>query len=401
LFIGRYIMSIKSIRDIGIRGKRVFFRFDFNVPLDESGAIKDDTRIRRALPTIRYAIEQGAKSILSSHLGRPKGERIATMSLRPVAARLQELLGREVRFVPDCIGQEVKDAVAALPDGGLLLLENLRFYAGETKNDPGFAAELASLADVYVNDAFGTAHRAHASTAGIAALVKEKAAGLLLKEELDNLSKAFANPEKPVVAIFGGAKVSDKLAVLTNILDKMDVVLIGGGMANTFLKAQGASVGASRIEEDMLGTASGILGSAGSKNCRIVLPVDVVVAGKIEEGASNQVVDAEAMPPEEMALDIGPKTIDLFKAEILKAKTIVWNGPMGVFEVSVFRRGTVEVARSVAESSAFSVVGGGDTIRAVQQAGIADRISYISTGGGAFMEFMEGKTLPGVAALET
>jgi len=394
-------MAIKSIRDIDIKGKRVFFRFDFNVPLDASGVIKDDTRIRRALPTINYAIQQGAKLILASHLGRPKGEKKPEMSLRPVAMRLQELVGREVRFVDDCIGQEVKEAVATIPDGGLLLLENLRFHSGETKNDPEFARELASIADVYVNDAFGTAHRAHASTVGITLLVKEKAAGLLLKEELENLEKAFSNPARPVVAIFGGAKVSDKLGVLTNILDRMDVVLIGGGMANTFLRASGTAMGTSRIEEDLVGAASEILQSAKNKGREVLLPVDVVVAERMEGVSRGELVDVQSVPSEEMALDIGPKTIKNFEVEIGKAGTIIWNGPMGVFENPAFSHGTMEIAWAVAASGAFSVVGGGDTIRAVQQRGVADKISYISTGGGAFMEFMEGKILPGVAALES
>jgi len=394
-------MAIKSIRDIDIKGKRVFFRFDFNVPLDASGVIKDDTRIRRALPTINYAIEQGAKLILTSHLGRPKGEKKPEMSLRPAAIRLQELVGREVRFVDDCIGQKVKEAVATIPDGGLLLLENLRFHSGETKNDLEFARELASIADVYVNDAFGTAHRAHASTVGITSFVKEKAAGLLLKEELENLDKAFSNPARPVVAIFGGAKVSDKLGVLTNILDRMDVVLIGGGMANTFLRASGTAMGTSRIEEDLVGTASEILQSAKNMGREVLLPVDVVVADRMEGVSRGELVDVQSVPSEEMALDVGSRTIKNFEVEIGKAGTIIWNGPMGVFENPAFSHGTMEIARAVAASGAFSVVGGGDTIRAVQQRGVADKISYISTGGGAFMEFMEGKILPGVAALES
>lgn len=393
-------MAVKSIRDIALKGKRVFFRFDFNVPLDGTGAIKDDTRIKRALPTIKYAMEQGARSILTSHLGRPKGERRPEMSLRPVAEHLGKLLGREVRFVDDCIGEKVKAAVNELGDGGLLLLENLRFYPGETKNDPGFASELASLADVYINDAFGTAHRAHASTVGVAELVAEKGAGLLLKEELDSLGKALSHPEKPVVAIFGGAKVSDKLGVLQNILGIMDVVLIGGGMANTFLKAEGVDVGSSKVESDLTGTGEDILKSAREKGCSILLPVDVIVADAMEEGAGTEVVDVKAIPGGKMALDIGPKTVELFKSEIAKAGTIVWNGPMGVFEIESFKRGTMEIAFAVAEAKGFSVIGGGDSVRAVHQAGVADKISYISTGGGAFMEFLEGKTLPGVAALE-
>jgi phosphoglycerate kinase len=393
-------MPVKSIKELNINGKRVFFRFDFNVPLDQTGSIKDDTRIRRAVPTIKFAIEQGAKCILSSHLGRPKGERKPEMSLRPVAARLRELLGVPVGFVDDCIGPDVREAVAGLQDGGVLLLENLRFHAEETKNDPGFSAELASLADVYVNDAFGTAHRAHASTVGVAQLVKEKAAGLLLKEELENLEKALKSPAKPVVAIFGGAKVSDKLAVLENIVGRMDAVLVGGGMANTFLKAEGIDVAASKVEEDMIGTANEILKSAREKGCALLLPVDVVTSDKIEEGAVATIVDVSAIPDGQMALDIGPKTIERFGEEIRKAGTIVWNGPMGVFEIEAFKNGTMKIAEAVASAKGFSLVGGGDSVRAVQQAGVADRISYISTGGGAFMEFMEGKTLPGVAALE-
>lgn len=393
-------MSIKSIRDINIRGKRVLFRFDFNVPLDQSGNIKDDTRIRRALPTIRYAIEQGAKSILTSHLGRPKGEKRPELSLRPVALHLGKLLGMDVGFVDDCVGKQVQDDVSALPDGGVLLLENLRFHAEETKNDPEFAAELAALANVYVNDAFGTAHRAHASTVGVPELVKEKAAGFLMKEELDNLGKALFEPARPVVAIFGGAKVSDKLEVLRNILQRMDAVLIGGGMANTFLRARGVDTGVSIVEEEMLGTASGILESARKRGCEFVMPADVVVAEEMGAGARAAVVDVQSIPKTEMALDIGPETVERFSAEIHKAGTIVWNGPMGVFEIDGFQHGTMGIAEAVASAQGFSLVGGGDTIRAVQQAGVTDKISYISTGGGAFMEFMEGKTLPGVAALE-
>ena len=393
-------MAIKSIRDIDIKGKRVFFRFDFNVPLDESGIIKDDTRIRRAVPTLRYAVDQGARSIVSSHLGRPKGRRKPEMSLRPVAARLGELLKQKVAFAEDCVGDQVWKAVDDLKAGEVLLLENLRFHAEETENDPKFAAELASLADVYVNDAFGTAHRAHASTVGVAVLVSQKAAGLLLKEELDSLSKALANPKKPVVAIFGGAKVSDKLDVLRNIVGRMNAVLIGGGMANTFLKAQGLSMGRSRIEEDMIDTAMAIVKSAKEKGCDIHLPVDVVMAAEIEQGVSTEIVKVEDVRDDEMALDIGPETVAEFEEVIGKAGTVVWNGPMGVFELDEFKRGTMEIARAVAQASAFSVVGGGDSVRAVQQAGASSEISYISTGGGAFMEFMEGKTLPGVAALD-
>jgi phosphoglycerate kinase len=393
-------MAIKSIKDLDIKGKRVFIRVDFNVPLDQAGAVRDDTRIRRSLPTIRYAMQQGAKIILASHLGRPKGERKPEMSLKPVGARLGDLLGERVAFADDCIGPAARDAVETLTPGGVLVLENLRFHAGETKDDSVFAQELASLADVYVNDAFGTAHRAHASTAGITGFVKEKAAGLLLKEELENLAKAFANPRKPVVALFGGAKVSDKLGVLRHLVGEMDSVLIGGGMANTFLKAQGIDVGASKIEEEMLPTARDILDVAAKSGKVFLLPSDVVTAEKMEPGARTRTGEVALIPSGEMALDIGIRTVDAFTAEISKAGTIVWNGPMGVFEMEPFKMGTLMISRAVAASPGFSVVGGGDTIRAVEQFGVADRISYISTGGGAFMEFMEGKTLPGVAALE-
>ncbi|MEW6348368.1 MAG: phosphoglycerate kinase [Thermodesulfobacteriota bacterium] len=393
-------MLVKSIQDIPIREKRVFFRFDFNVPLDESCRIKDDTRLVRALPTLRYALGEKARCILASHLGRPKGQRVAELSLKPVAGRLSELLEIPVAFADDCVGPEVETAARELLPGGILLLENLRFHAEETKNDEDFSRKLASLADVYVNDAFGTAHRAHASTVGIARFVKEKAAGLLLKEELESLARALSNPARPVAALFGGAKVSDKIAILRNIVDRMDSLLIGGGMANTFLRAKGLSVGASKVEEEMLPSASEIMAEADKKGCRVLLPEDVVTAKTIEEGAQSKVVDVASVPGDEMALDIGPKTIGVFREAIGQAGTIVWNGPMGVFEIEAFRKGTTELAVAVAEAPGFSLVGGGDSIRALKTAGVAGKISYISTGGGAFMEFMEGKTLPGVAALE-
>jgi phosphoglycerate kinase len=393
-------MAIKSIRDLDIQRKKVLFRFDFNVPLDSSGSIKDDTRIQRGLPTIIYAIERGARSILTSHLGRPKGEKRPELSLRPVAARLSQLLGRTVGFVNDCIGEEVQNAVDSLGDGDVLLLENLRFHPGETKNDPEFARKLASLAEVYINDAFGTAHRAHASTVGVAWLLEEKGAGLLLKQELDSLHKALSNPTRPVVAIFGGAKVSDKLSVLTNLVDRMDSLLIGGGMANTFLHAKGFDMGRSQIEGEMTDTAVQILQGGTERQCAIALPSDVVVAAEMKDGVEYRTVDVSRVPQGEMALDIGARTIDDFKNVIQTAGTIVWNGPMGVFEIEAFKRGTMEIARAVAASPGFSVVGGGDSVRAVHQAGVSDQISYISTGGGAFIEYMEGKILPGVAALD-
>lgn len=393
-------MPVKSIKELDIMGKRVFFRFDFNVPLDSAGIIKDATRITRALPTLNYAISQGAKCVIASHLGRPKGERKPEMSLKPVALKLQELLGKTVQFLDDCVGPDVEKAVASMKDGDVLCLENLRFHAEETKNDLAFSQKLASLADVYINDAFGTAHRAHCSTVGVPALVKEKGAGLLMKEELDNLDKALSNPKKPVLAIFGGAKVSDKIEVLKNIVSRMDTILIGGGMANTFLVCQGISMGSSRVEEDMIDTAKMILLTAGEKGSNVCLPVDVVASTAIDNESAARTFNVRDLPANEMALDIGPLTVKEFENEISKAGTIVWNGPMGVFESDAFKVGTMEIARAVANAPAFSLVGGGDSVRAVHQAGVSEQISYISTGGGAFMEFMEGKTLPGVAALE-
>jgi phosphoglycerate kinase len=393
-------VAIKSIEDIEVSGKGVFCRVDFNVPLDAGGGVRDDTRIARSLPTIRYGSEHGAKMILASHLGRPKGERRSEMSLRPVAARLSELLGREVPFADDCVGPKAIDAVGSLEPGGVVLLENLRFHPEETKNDSEFARQLAALGDLYVNDAFGTAHRAHASTVGVPGLMKVKAAGLLLKQELESLDRAFGNPAKPVVAIFGGAKVSDKLGVLRNLLDRIDAVLIGGGMANTFLAAKGLDMGASRVETDMTDTAKEILDAAEKLGCAVLLPVDLVAADRIEGPERIWSVDCGSVPKDGLALDIGAGTVELFSKEIERAGTIVWNGPMGVFEVSAFALGTKHVSRLVGRSEAYSVVGGGDTVRAVKQFGVAGDISYISTGGGAFMEYMEGKTLPGVAALE-
>ncbi len=394
-------MAIKSIADLDLFNKRVFCRFDFNVPLDGNGAIKDDTRIVRALPTIRYAIEKGARLILCSHLGRPKGTVKPELSLKPVAARLSQLLGQNVSFVSDCVGPEVLLVVNNLHSGEMVLLENVRFHSEETKNDPNFSAQLAELADVYINDAFGTAHRAHCSTVGIAELLKEKGAGLLMKEELENLEKAFANPRKPVVGIIGGAKVSDKISVLKNILTKMDMVLIGGGMANTFLKAEGLEVGISLVENDMIAIAKEIMEIASARKCDFCLPKDVIVALGMDNGVESKVTSVDKIGLKEMALDIGPVTTREFSGRIQKAGTIIWNGPMGVFEQAAFKKGTMEIAKAVAASKAFSVVGGGDSVRAVIQAGVSEKISYISTGGGAFMEFLEGKALPGVVALES
>jgi phosphoglycerate kinase len=386
-------MAKLSIRDLDLKGKRVFIRVDFNVPLAPGGQeITSDKRIRASLPTIQYALEQGAAVILASHLGRPKGKPNPEMSLKPVAKRLEELLGRPVKMAPDCVGPEV-EAMKPAP-GEVLLLENLRFHAEEEKNDPEFAKKLASLCDVYVNDAFGTAHRAHASTVGMIQFVPQAAAGLLMAKELEYLGKAITNPERPCVAILGGAKVSDKIEVIQNLLKVVDRLLIGGAMAYTFLKAMGKPVGKSLVEDDKLELARQLLGSAGDK---LMLPVDHIVAPELREGIEGQAVKviAEGL----MGLDIGPRTIEAYKAEIAKAKTIIWNGPMGVFEKPPFDRGTVELARAVAESGATSIVGGGDSEKAIKAAGVADKITHISTGGGASLEFLAGIELPGVAAL--
>ncbi|MGC8658928.1 MAG: phosphoglycerate kinase [Desulfomonilaceae bacterium] len=393
-------MAVKCIADFDLTDRRVFIRFDFNVPLDETGAIRDDTRIVRTLPTIRLAVNKGARLVLCSHLGRPKGQIKPELSLKPVAVRLSELLNQEIKFADDCVGPVVLSMVNNLKRGEIVLLENVRFHAEETKNDPKFSAKLAELADIYINDAFGTAHRAHCSTVGIAQLVKEKGVGLLMKEELENLEKALSSPKKPVVGIIGGAKVSDKINILENILGKMDTVLIGGGMANTFLKAKGMELGKSMIESDMVSTAQHIIERAMTKKDSLCLPKDVVVAPDLDGGAEARVVSIDKIGPSEMALDIGPITIREFSDRIQRAATIVWNGPMGVFEKEAFKKGTMEIAKAVAASSGFSVIGGGDSVRAVVQAGVSGKVSYISTGGGAFMEFLEGKVLPGIAALE-
>ncbi len=386
-------MAKLSIRDLDLKNKRVFIRVDFNVPLAAGGQeITSDKRIRASLPTIQYALEQGAGVILASHLGRPKGKPNPEMSLKPVAKRLAELLGRPVKMAPDCVGPEV-EAMKPAP-GEILLLENLRFHPEEEKNDPAFAKQLASLCDLYVNDAFGSAHRAHASTVGMVQFVPKAAAGLLLAKELEYLGKATTNPERPCIAILGGAKVSDKIEVIQNLLKFVDKLLIGGAMAYTFMKAQGKATGSSLVEDEKVDLAKELLATAGGK---ILLPVDHIVAAELKEGAEARAV--EAIPDGMMGLDIGPKTIEAYSAEIAKAKTIIWNGPMGVFEKPPFDRGTVALAKAVAESGALSVVGGGDSEKAIKAAGVADKISHISTGGGASLEFLAGIELPGVAAL--
>jgi len=391
---------MKSISELDPAGKRVFVRVDFNVPIDDGGNITDDTRIRAHLPTIRYVIERKGKAILASHLGRPKGKRAEKYSLKPAASRLSQLLNRDVAFVDDCIGPDAEKAAAAMKEGDVLLLENLRFHAEEEKNDKGFAQSLAKLADIYVDDAFAVAHRAHASNAGITAFVKTCAVGLLLESELDYLKKATETPIRPLVAIIGGAKVSDKIAVLERLVEKVDKLVIGGGMAFTFLKALGNEVGKSLCETDMLDTALVILDKAKKQGVSLYLPVDCVVAQGASADAVVKYVPVQEIPKEWMALDIGPASTTLFNEAVSDAKTIVWNGPMGMFELDPFSRGTYGLVASVASAHALTIVGGGDTDTAVHRAGEAHRISYISTGGGAFLEVLEGKTMPAVEALE-
>ncbi len=386
-------MAKLSIRDLDLKGKRVFIRVDFNVPLAPGGQeITSDKRIKASLPSIKYALEQGASLILASHLGRPKGKPNPEMSLKPVAKRLEELLGRPVKMAPDCVGPEV-EAMKPAP-GEVLLLENLRFHPEEEKNAPEFAKKLASLCDVYVNDAFGSAHRAHASTEGMIKFVPKAAAGLLMDKELEWLTKATKNPERPCIAILGGAKVSDKIEVIQNLMKFVDRLLIGGAMAYTFLKAQGQPTGKSLVEADKVDLAKELLATAGGK---LLLPLDHVVAAELKEGAANEVV--ETIPDDKMGLDIGPKTVKAYAKEIAAAKTVIWNGPMGVFEKPPFDKGTMALAKAVAESGAVSVVGGGDSEKAIKSAGVADKITHISTGGGASLEFLSGIDLPGVAAL--
>ncbi len=393
-------MAKLSVTDVDLKGKRVLMRVDLNVPLSDDGKkVADDTRIAAALPTIRYVLEKGGRLILMSHLGRPKGQVREDLRLAPVAERLAELLGKPVRMAPDCVGEEVEKLASGLAEGEVLLLENLRFHKGETKNDPAFASELAKLGDVYVNDAFGTMHRAHASTEGVTKYLKERAAGFLVAKELEAFSRALEAPEKPFIAILGGAKVSDKIGVIENLLSKVDSLLIGGGMAYTFEKAQGHAIGNSLVEDDKLDLARELLGKAKEKGVEVVLPVDHVAADEYKADARTKVVGVGQIPDGWEGLDIGPKTIQAFKEVIAGAKTIIWNGPVGVFEMEPFATGTREVARAVAESGAVSVLGGGDSARAVKEAGVAGEMTHISTGGGASLELLEGRTLPGVASL--
>jgi phosphoglycerate kinase len=394
-------MNKLSIRDLDVSGKRVFIRVDFNVPLDK-GSVSDDTRIRATLPTLKLAIERGARLVLASHLGRPKGKVDPKYSLQPVAARLRELLGKDVAFASDCVGADAEAKSKALKNGDVLLLENVRYHAEEEKNDPEFAKQLAALCDgLFVCDAFGSAHRAHASVVGITKYVRQSAAGLLMEKELAYLGKAISNPERPFVAVLGGAKVSDKIEVVRNLMKLANTMLIGGAMAYTFLKSQGKPVGKSLVEDDKLDLAKGLLEEAAKSNFRLLLPVDHVIAESLES-LPAKTVDIAATPAGWMGLDIGPKTVDLFSGEIAKARTIVWNGPLGIFEKPAFANGTLGIARAVAaatKSGATSIVGGGDSVSAVEQAGVADQISHISTGGGASLEFLAGEKLPGVEAL--
>ena len=390
-------MSKLSLSDIPLKGRRVFMRVDFNVPIRD-GVITDDTRIEASVPSIRYVLDQGGRLILASHLGRPKGAPEPRYSLAPVARRLSELLSRDVRFAPDCIGAEVEQLAASLKDGEVLLLENLRFHAQEEKNDAAFARQLASLADVYVNDAFGAAHRAHASTAGIAAFVQPAVAGFLLQKELDALGHALTKAEKPYVAIVGGAKVSDKIELIENFLNLANQILVGGAMAYTFLRAKGIATGKSLVEADKIFLARELLDRSKSKAVALELPVDHVVAAGLDS-SDSRIVTVAGTPVDMMGLDIGPETVRHYSDLIAKARTIVWNGPMGVFENPRFASGTFAIARAVADSSAFSIVGGGDSAAAVAQSGVESRITHISTGGGASLEFLSGQKLPGVEAL--
>ena len=396
-------MNKKTVKDLDVKGKKVLVRVDFNVPLskEEKGKIADDARIKAAMPTINYLSENGARVILMSHLGRPKGEANPEFALKPVADYLENVYGDKFKFIPspEVVDQKVKEEVEKLEDGQIALLENTRYRAEETKNGEEFAKELASLADLYVNDAFGTSHRAHASNVGVASILPS-AIGFLIEKEIDVMGKALESPEHPFVSILGGAKVSDKIGVIENLITKVDTILIGGGMAYTFLKAMGKEIGNSLLEEDKMDLSLELVEKAKANGVEILLPVDVVIADKIEAGVATEIVDIDNIPEDKEALDIGPKTADLFAEKIKEAKTVVWNGPMGVFEIKEFADGTNQVAKALSESEAVTIVGGGDSALAIEMAELKDKITHVSTGGGASLEFLEGKDLPGISAIE-
>lgn len=395
-------MNKLSIDNVELKGKRVLVRVDFNVPFDENLKITDDRRITSALPTINKIIKEGGKAILMSHLGRPKGQPKPEFSLKPVAVRLEELVEAKVRFAEDCIGENVKNIVNKMNDGEVLLLENLRFHSEEEKNNPEFAKQLAEFGDVYINDAFGSAHRAHASTEGVTKFIKTCAAGYLMQKELDYLGKAVAEPKRPFTAILGGAKISGKIDVIENLLPKVDNLIIGGGMAYTFFKAKGFEIGTSLLEADKLDLAKEIIAKAENSNAKFLLPVDVVVAEEFKNESPSEVVDIEKIPADKMGLDVGPKSIELFNDIIKNSNTVIWNGPLGVFEFPNFADGTNSIANALAEATsngAITVIGGGDSASAIKKAGLEDKVTHVSTGGGASLEFLEGKILPGVAAL--
>jgi phosphoglycerate kinase len=395
-------MNKLTINDIDLKNKKVLVRVDFNVPLDDNLNITDDIRITSSLPTIKKIISDGGMAILMSHLGRPKGKPNPKYSLKPVAVRLSQLLGKEVKLAPDCIGDQVKTMVAAMKPGDVILLENLRFHEEEEKNNPEFAKQLAELGDVYVNDAFGSAHRAHASTEGLTKFISVSVAGYLMQKELDYLGGAIDNPKRPYLAILGGAKISGKIDVIMNLFSKVDSMIIGGGMAYTFYKAEGKEIGTSLLEPEKIDVAKQVLEKAKTSKMKLIFPVDVVVAKEFNNDSPSEVVSIDKMPSDKMGLDIGPESIKLFREEILKSKTIVWNGPMGVFEMDNFAKGTYAVAQALVEATgkgAITVIGGGDSAAAIAKAGLADKVSHVSTGGGASLEFLEGKILPGVAAL--
>jgi len=393
-------MGIRSIKELDLKSKRVLIRVDFNVPLDEEGDITDDSRIREALPTIQYAMDQGGRIVLMSHLGRPKGKVVKSMSLLPVARRLSELLGTSVNMAPDCVGDEVKKMVDQLAPGEVLLLENLRFHIGEEKNDPQFAQQLSELGDCYVNDAFATAHRAHASNVGICEHIKESAAGFLMLREVEYINKALKEPKRPFAAVIGGAKVSGKLEVLENLVDKVDKVIIGGGMAFTFIKALGQSTGKSLVEDDLVDTARTIMEKARARGVKFYLPVDCVCAPEPKSGQGAVTATVQEIPPDLMGLDIGPATTSLFSEALSDCNMIVWNGPMGVFEQDAFAQGTLDITKKIANSKALTIVGGGDTDAALHKSNLTDKIDFVSTAGGAFLEMLGGAELPGVKALE-